>query len=63
MILEPLTMANDENVENNRRLKVVVVGAGVIGLTAALAFVHDGHEVVIVARNMPGEQSTEWCSP
>lgn len=56
-------MANDENVENNRRLKVVVVGAGDIGLTAALAFVSDGHEVVIVARNTPGEQSTEWCSP
>lgn len=56
-------MANNENVENNGRYKVVIVGTGSIGLTAALTLVNDGYNVVVIARNMPRDQSTEWGSP
>jgi len=43
-----------------RRLRVVVVGAGMTGLTAARALSHQGHEVVVVekARGPGGRMST-----
>lgn len=43
--------------------KVAVAGAGIIGLTSASLLVEDGHDVTIVARNLPGDLSTEWASP
>ncbi|KAF7557208.1 hypothetical protein G7046_g6092 [Stylonectria norvegica] len=46
-----------------KRGKVAIVGAGVVGLTTALLLSDAGYHVTIVARNLPGDQSTEWASP
>ncbi|KAL1875489.1 hypothetical protein VTK73DRAFT_10039 [Phialemonium thermophilum] len=42
---------------------VGIVGAGVIGLTSALSLSRAGYHVAIVARNLPGDLSTQWASP
>jgi glycine/D-amino acid oxidase-like deaminating enzyme len=43
---------------------IVVVGAGVIGLTAALELRAHGHAVHVVARDMPHDAaSTQFASP
>lgn len=42
---------------------VVVIGSGVIGLTSAYYLLQDGHEVTVVARDMPtrvGEPDHDW---
>ncbi|GAA6061765.1 hypothetical protein JCM10212_000745 [Sporobolomyces blumeae] len=44
--------------------KVVVIGAGVVGLTAALALVQAGYKVRILARDLPQDvTSTAFASP
>lgn len=48
---------------SENKAKIGVVGAGVIGLTSALSLVEAGHTVTIVARNLPGDLTTEWASP
>ncbi|OAA59024.1 NAD(P)-binding domain protein [Niveomyces insectorum RCEF 264] len=47
----------------SQRCEVGIVGAGIIGLTSALALSRAGYRVGIVARNLPGDLSTEWASP
>ncbi|BEI82561.1 hypothetical protein CcaverHIS002_0304290 [Cutaneotrichosporon cavernicola] len=43
---------------------VVVVGSGVIGLTAALILARRGYAVEVVARNLPGDNlDQDWASP
>ncbi|KAH7008664.1 putative FAD dependent oxidoreductase [Ilyonectria destructans] len=42
---------------------VAIAGAGVIGLFIALLLSEVGYKVIIVARNLPGDKSTEWASP
>lgn len=42
---------------------VAIAGAGVIGLSIALLLSEVGYKVSIVARNLPGDKSTEWASP
>ncbi|KAF1830180.1 putative FAD dependent oxidoreductase [Decorospora gaudefroyi] len=42
---------------------IAIAGAGVIGLTCAYLLSEAGHRVTIVARNFPGDKSTEWASP
>lgn len=42
---------------------VGIVGGGVIGLTSALLLVKEGHQVTVVAKNLPGDLSDEWASP
>ncbi|KAI8384476.1 uncharacterized protein BYT42DRAFT_492656 [Radiomyces spectabilis] len=42
---------------------VVVLGAGVAGLTTALVLKQRGHGVTIVAQSMPGDESTDYASP
>lgn len=44
-------------------VKVVVVGAGVIGLTSAYRLLQEGHEVSIIAQHLPGDQNIEYTSP
>ncbi|CAI7572876.1 unnamed protein product [Penicillium crustosum] len=46
-----------------KNTRVGIIGAGVIGLTSALMLVDAGYDVVIVARNLPGDETTEWASP
>ncbi|OAA67870.1 FAD dependent oxidoreductase [Niveomyces insectorum RCEF 264] len=43
--------------------QVVVVGAGVVGLTCAYLLARDGHPVTVVARDLPGDLGTGWASP
>jgi glycine/D-amino acid oxidase-like deaminating enzyme len=42
---------------------VVVIGAGVIGLTTALLLQKKGYQVTIVAKYAPGEMNIEYTSP
>jgi glycine/D-amino acid oxidase-like deaminating enzyme len=49
--------------QNTITCDVGIVGAGIIGLTSALDLVQTGYRVVVIARNLPGDQTTEWSSP
>lgn len=40
-----------------------IVGAGIIALTSALCLSRAGYRVAMVARNLPGDLSTERASP
>ncbi|CAK1358617.1 unnamed protein product [Cercospora beticola] len=42
---------------------VVVLGAGVSGLTTALLLAKKGHHVTVVAKHMPGDYDIEYASP
>ncbi|PBP28144.1 FAD dependent oxidoreductase [Diplocarpon rosae] len=42
---------------------IVVVGAGVSGLTTALLLAKRGHNVTIIAKHMPGDYDIEYTSP
>ncbi|SMY27957.1 unnamed protein product [Zymoseptoria tritici ST99CH_1A5] len=42
---------------------IVVLGAGVTGLTTALVLAKNGHKVTIVAKHMPGDYDIEYASP
>ena len=42
---------------------VVVVGAGVSGLTTALQLAKRGVSVTVVAKHMPGDYDIEFASP
>ncbi|ODV60384.1 FAD-dependent oxidoreductase [Ascoidea rubescens DSM 1968] len=43
--------------------KIVVIGAGVAGLTTAYLLAQKGHDVTIVARNIPGDLDPHYTSP
>lgn len=43
--------------------QVVVIGAGVIGLTTALLLQRKGYQVTIVAKYVPGDMNVEYTSP
>ncbi|KAG0642971.1 hypothetical protein HOY80DRAFT_998107 [Tuber brumale] len=47
----------------SKKCKVVVVGAGVAGLTTALLLSKRGHSVTVVAKHMPGDHDIEYTSP
>lgn len=42
---------------------VVVAGAGIIGLISALCLSRAGYNVAVIAKNLPGDKTTEWASP
>lgn len=42
---------------------VVVIGAGVIGLTNAVFLAQAGYLVTIIAAHVPGDESIEYTSP
>ena len=42
---------------------VVVLGAGVTGLTSALFLAEAGYEVTVVAAHVPGDNSIYYTSP
>lgn len=42
---------------------VVVIGAGVIGLTNAILLAESGYLVTIIAAHVPGDESIEYTSP
>ncbi|EKD20072.1 uncharacterized protein L3040_002251 [Drepanopeziza brunnea f. sp. 'multigermtubi'] len=42
---------------------IVVVGAGVSGLTTALLLSRKGHSVTVIAKHMPGDYDIEYTSP
>jgi glycine/D-amino acid oxidase-like deaminating enzyme len=44
-------------------MEIGIIGAGVIGLTSALALAEAGYSVTIVARELPGDNSQNWASP
>ncbi|KAI1033884.1 hypothetical protein LB503_011061 [Fusarium chuoi] len=45
-------------------MEVGIIGSGIIGLTSALALVDAGYSVTIVARDLPGDDSSQqWASP
>lgn len=45
------------------RFDVVVLGAGVIGLSVALELQSAGFKVAVVAKDLPGGTSTLWATP
>lgn len=47
----------------NAETRVGIIGSGVIGLTSALTLVEAGYRVSIVAKNLPGDFSSDWSSP
>lgn len=42
---------------------VVVIGAGVIGLTNAVLLAEAGYLVTVIAAHVPGDESIEYTSP
>ncbi|KAH9236717.1 hypothetical protein K456DRAFT_1747987 [Colletotrichum gloeosporioides 23] len=42
---------------------IVVIGAGVIGLTSALLLAKEGNSVTVVGKHMPGDYDAEYASP
>ncbi|KAF5574333.1 FAD dependent oxidoreductase [Fusarium pseudocircinatum] len=45
-------------------MEVVIIGSGIIGIKSALALVEAGYSVTIVARDLPGDDSSQqWASP
>lgn len=42
---------------------VVVIGAGVIGLTNAVFLAEAGYTVTIIAAHVPGDEGIEYTSP
>ena len=59
MVMSPFALASN----NNRRKKVLVLGAGMAGLSAAYELKHAGHEVSILeARNRVGDAYTRCAS-
>ncbi|KAK9760752.1 hypothetical protein K7432_014894, partial [Basidiobolus ranarum] len=44
-------------------MSVIVIGAGVIGLTSALVLQREGYKVHIVADHLPGEFHPDYTSP
>ncbi|KIM21924.1 hypothetical protein M408DRAFT_333181 [Serendipita vermifera MAFF 305830] len=50
--------------QNLKSSAIVVVGAGVTGLTTALVLRREGYEnITIVAKHMPGDRALEYTSP
>lgn len=47
----------------NIKRKVVILGAGVIGLTTAVVFSESGYEVTVVAEHVPGKLHPDYTSP
>lgn len=47
----------------SKNTRVGIIGAGVVGLTSALLLVDAGYDVIIVARDLPGDETTDWASP
>lgn len=43
--------------------RVVVLGAGVVGLTTAIALLESGFHVTIVAEHLPGSFHPDYTSP
>ena len=52
---------NETTVHSKER--VGIAGAGIVGLTSALLLADAGYKVTVVARNLPGDTSTQWSSP
>ena len=42
---------------------IVIIGAGVTGLTTAVFLAEEGYKVTIVAAHVPGDSSIEYTSP
>lgn len=49
--------------EETAACDVGIVGAGIIGLTTALTLAEAGYRVAIIARDLPGDMTTQWSSP
>ncbi|RKP04717.1 hypothetical protein THASP1DRAFT_33480 [Thamnocephalis sphaerospora] len=45
------------------QLNIVVIGAGVVGLTTALQLLRRGHRVSVIAEHLPGEMHPDYTSP
>ncbi|UNI24287.1 hypothetical protein JDV02_010045 [Purpureocillium takamizusanense] len=45
------------------RKHVAVIGAGVLGLTAALELARQGHGVTVLAKDLPGDWTIDYASP
>ncbi|KAK9476884.1 hypothetical protein V1514DRAFT_310452 [Lipomyces japonicus] len=43
--------------------RIVVIGAGVAGLTSALVLARNGYDVTVIAKFMPGDFDIEYTSP
>jgi D-amino-acid oxidase len=43
--------------------RIIVIGAGVTGLTTALLLKQKGYHVIVVAKYLPGDTNIEYTSP
>lgn len=50
--------APDRRRESTEPVRVIVVGAGVVGLSCAVRLLEDGHEVAVLARDLPRETTS-----
>lgn len=48
---------------HSKRPDIGVVGAGIIGLSCALRLSEAGYKVSVLARDLPGDDTTTWASP
>jgi D-amino-acid oxidase len=54
---------NSIAMSSSKKPHVVVLGAGVTGLTSALFLAEAGYEVTIIAAHLPEDRSLEYTSP
>jgi D-amino-acid oxidase len=47
----------------SQKADVLIIGAGVIGLTTALFLLEQGYRVNVVAEHQPGEYHPDYTSP
>ncbi|CAG8946526.1 unnamed protein product [Penicillium salamii] len=43
--------------------RVIIIGAGVLGLSSAVQLLKHGYQVTVVARELPGDYSIDYASP
>lgn len=44
-------------------MDVAIISSGIIGLMSALTLTDAGFNVIIVARDIPGDDNKNWASP
>ena len=58
-----VALFSQTTMSSNKGADVGIVGAGIIGLTCALRLAEAGYSVSILARDLPGDETTTWASP